>query len=67
MRLYCLYALYTIATQISDFNYPIDELGYSITSVIFGKPLYLIPQKMPSKRYHRRVVNLANLYLFPIS
>jgi len=51
--LYCLYAFYTIATQISDFNYPIGKMCCPIMSVIFGKALYLIPQKMPSKRYGR--------------
>jgi len=53
LRLYCLYAFYTIATQISDFNYPIGQMCCPIMSVIFGKELYLIPQKMPLKRYGR--------------
>jgi len=51
--LYCLYAFYTIATQISDFNYLIGKMCCPIMSVIFGKGLYLIPQKMASKRYGR--------------
>jgi len=53
LRLYCLYAFYTISTQISDFNYPISNMCCPIMSVIFGKGLYLIPQKMPLKRYGR--------------
>jgi hypothetical protein len=51
--LYCLYAFYTIATQISDFNYPISNMCCPIMSVIFGKGLYLIPIKMPPKRCGR--------------
>lgn len=40
-------------TQISDFDYPSRRMYCPIMSVIFGKVLYLISQKMPSKRYGR--------------
>jgi len=46
--------LYITATQISDFNYPIGKMSCPIMSVIFGKVLYLIPRKMPPKRYDGR-------------
>jgi len=35
----------------TDFNYPISKMCCPIMSVIFGKVLYLIPIKMPPKRY----------------
>ena len=49
--------LYITATQISDFNYPIGKMYCPIMSVIFGKALYLIPQKMPPKIYDGRAGN----------
>jgi len=43
--------LYITAKTISYCNYPISKMCCPIVSVIFGKALYLIPQKIPSKRY----------------
>jgi hypothetical protein len=43
--------LYITATKIADWNHPISKMCCPIMSVIFGKGLYLIPQKIPSKRY----------------
>jgi len=51
--LYSLYAVYITATQISYCNYPISKMCCPIMSVIFEKVLYLIPLKMPPKRYGR--------------
>jgi len=48
-----MYSFYTIATQISYFDYPISKMCCPIMSVIFGKVLYVIPIKMPLKRYGR--------------
>jgi hypothetical protein len=38
---------------MSDCNYPIGKMCCPIMSVIFIKVLYLILQKMPSKRYEK--------------
>jgi len=45
--------VYITASQISDCNYPTNKMCCPIMSVIFGKGLYLVPQKMPPKRYVR--------------
>jgi hypothetical protein len=43
--LYCLYAFYTIATQISDFNYPTGKMFCPIMSVIFERYYILFQRK----------------------
>jgi len=43
--------LYITAMPISYYNYPISKMCCPIMSVIFGKALYLIPIKMPPKRF----------------
>jgi len=45
--------IYITATQIADCNYPLSKMCCPIMSGTFGKGLYLIPQKMPPKRYGR--------------
>jgi hypothetical protein len=42
---------YITASQILYCNYPTSKMCCPIMSVIFGKALYLIPIKMPPKRY----------------
>ena len=44
---------YITGTQILDWNYPLSKICYPIMSVIFGKALYLILQKMPPERFAR--------------
>ena len=51
LRLYCLYAALYYCKSNFIFNHPINKICWPIISVIFGKVLYLIPQKIPSKRY----------------
>jgi len=45
--------LYITATQISYCNYSISKMSCPMISVIFKKAFYLIPIKMPLKRYGR--------------
>jgi hypothetical protein len=45
--------LYITAMPISCYNYPINKRFWPIMSSIFGKVLYLIPIKMPPKRFAR--------------
>jgi hypothetical protein len=50
---YTAFMQFYITTIISDCNYPTSKMCCPIMSVIFGKALYLIPQKIPPKRYGR--------------